>query len=259
MRPRVLLLRSSIERQRATSRGHEVFGLSPEEFYHREKFDDIIVVEDPHVRKVEKYLSNRDFEPDVVHICCTMEESTSVGIYLDFGSGGTGVMPPSKATMKGSTRTRSASPTGSVQFFTLSALAEMMRKHQVQDRPRPLLILDVLEPPGTTDLFTQLLLRNAFAAQLYQLGCFESIIAAGLTPPEMQNDISRALTSALGSSAAVGEVVNRLRRVVDVGSYTHLADVGNILGPLRDPSDKRYLSTVTATAATTLFTQDPEM
>lgn len=256
-RPRVLMLRPSIERQRAISRGHQALGLSTEDTYRREKFKDLLIVEDPYVEKVEAFL--KDFEPDVIHIFPTMEESTSIGIYLDFGSGGTGVMPPSKASMKSSRPRISAVPTGDIQFFTLTALAEMMKKIQRKDRPRPLLILDVLEPPGMTDLFTQLFLRNAFAAQLYPLGHFESIIATGLTPAEMQEEMSRTLISALGSFEAVGEIVNRLRRVADVGSYTHLPDVGSHRGPLRDPSDRRYLSAVAATAGTALFTQDPEM
>lgn len=124
---------------------------------------------------------------------------------------------------------------------------------------RPLLILDVLEPAGRTELFTQLFLRNAFAAQLYQLDAFESIIATGLTPAEMQEPMCRLLTSAVASFDSVGNIVNQLRRTADLGSYTHLADVGSQRGPLRNPADREYLSMVVATAAIALFTQDPEL
>lgn len=256
-RPRVLLLRPSIESQRATSRGHEVYGFSPEDWYSREGFSDVEVVEDPHVAKVEETLS--DFEPDVVHIFPTMEESSSIGIYLDFGSGGTGIMPRRSTKKASPSRKGSSAASGDVQFLTLSALADMMRRKQQPDRPRPLLILDVLEPAGQTELFTQLFLRNAFAAQLYQLGAFESIIANGLAPAGLQEEMSRTLISHLGSFASVGETVNRLRRMTDLSSYTRLAPVGDQLGPLRDPSDRSYLSTVVATAGIALFTQDPDM
>ena len=96
-RPRVLLLRPGIERQRATSRGQQVFGFSPEDWYRRESFRDVMIVEDPDQKKLESILFS--FEPDVVHIFSTMEESPSVRIYLDFGSRGSGDMP-SRRVMK---------------------------------------------------------------------------------------------------------------------------------------------------------------
>ena len=256
-RPRVLLLRPGIERQRATSRGQDVYGFNLDDLYRRRGFKDLVVVEDPYLELVEKALS--DFKPDVVHICPTMEESTSVGIYLDFGSGGTGVMPRRSSAKSSASFKSSAAPTGDVQFLTLSALAELMGRQLKQDRARPLLILDVLQPAGHTELFTQLFLRNAFAAQLYQSRAFESIIATGLTPPELQEEMSRALISAIGSLESVGEIVNRLRRMVKAGSYTQLLPIGNTPGPLRDPTDRAYLSNVVATAGIALFTQAPEM
>jgi hypothetical protein len=188
-----------------------------------------------------------------------MEESTSVGIYLDFGSGGTGVMPRKSPVKSSVSFKSSAARTGDVQFLTLTAVTELMGRQLKQHRARPLLILDVLQPAGQTELFTQLFLRNAFAAQLYQSGAFESIIATGLTSPELQEEMSHALISGIGNFEAVGEIVNRLRRMRDAGSYTHLPPVGSNLGPLRDPSDKKYLSNVVATAGIALFTQDPEM
>jgi cellulose synthase operon protein C len=255
-RPRVLLLRPGIERQRATSRGDEIYGFSLEDWYSRAGFRDLVVVEDPHVASVQEILST--FEPDVVHVCPTMEESPSIGIVLEFGSGGTGVMP--KRNVKSAkARQRADAPSREMQFLTLSALAELMKGQQRPDRARPLLILDVLEPAGRTELFTQLFLRNAFAAQLYELGAFESIIATGLTPPELREDMLGTLISAIGEFESVGETVNRIRRLVDLGSYTRLPPVGDNLGPLRDPADNNYLSKVIATAGTALFTPDPEM
>ena len=256
-RPRVLLLRPGIERQRAISRGQQVYGLSLDDWYRREGFRDFFVIEDPHLEIVERALY--DITPDVVHICPTMEESTSVGIYLDFGSGGTGVMPKRSSAQSSGAVGIVDIPSGDVQFLTLTAVSELVRRQLKQDRARPLLILDVLQPAGQTELFTQLFLRNAFAAQLYQLGAFESIIATGLTPPELQEEMSRTLIKAIASFESVGDTINRLRRLVDVGSYTHLLPVGGIAAPLRDPSDRRYLSTVVATAGTALFTQDPDM
>jgi cellulose synthase operon protein C len=252
-RPRVLLLRPSVERQRASSRGHEVYGFYLDEWYRGHGFKDLAVVEDPDVGKMQEVLWG--FQPDVVHICPTMEESTSIGIYLDFGSGGTGVMPKGSAFKS---QARLSSPTGDVEFLTLSALSDLMRRHQKPEYARPLLILDVLEPRGRTELFTQLFLRNAFAAQLYQLGAFESIIATGLTPGGLQTPTSNTLIQGIGSFVSIGETVVGLRRIVDLGLYTRLAPVGNQPGPLRDPSDERYLSEVVATAGTALFTQDPE-
>lgn len=255
-RPRVLLLRPSIDRQRATSRGSEFVGYSVEDTYKWQGFNDLRVVEDPDVEEVEQHV--RGFEPDVIHICSTVEESTSIGIYLDFVTAGTGIYPAQsqrgfRAGAPDNTRS------GSVDFLTVSSLAEMMRKHQTSARPRPQLILDVFEPPGRTELFTQLFLRNAFAAQAFQHGVFESIIAGGLGPPNLQPEISHELVQGLADFESVGETVNRMRRVADLGNYTRLPDVQGMLGPLRDSSDKDYLSTVVATAGIALFTQDPEM
>jgi cellulose synthase operon protein C len=255
-RPRVLLLRPGIERQRATSRGQDVFGFNLDDLYRREGFTELVVIEDPSLEQVEKTIF--EFKPDVIHMCPTMEESTSVGIYLDFGSGGTGVMPRRKSA-KGSVAKSSPARSGDVQFLTLSAVAELVRRQLKHDRALPLLILDVLQPAGQTELFTQLFLRNAFAAQLYNSYVFESIIATGLTSPELQERMSNALIAGIGNFEAVGEIVNRLRRMSDTGSYTHLPPVGSNLGPLRDPSDRTYLSNVVATAGIALFTQDPEM
>lgn len=249
-RPRVLLLRPGIERQRATSRGQDVFGFSLDDLYRREGFKELVVVEDPSLELVERAVSK--FRPDVVHMCPTIEESTSVGIYLDFGSGSTGVMPRKKSGKS------SAAPSGDLQFLTVTAVTELIRRQTKPDSARPLLILDVLQPAGQTELFTQLFLRNAFAAQLYQSGAFESIIATGLTPPELQEEMSRALISAIGSFESVGEIVNRLRRMVKAGSYTQLLPIGNNPGPLRDPTDRSYLTNVVATAGIALFTQDPD-
>jgi hypothetical protein len=150
-------------------------------------------------------------------------------------------------------------PSGDVQFLTLSALAEMMRRREGRLRPRPILILDVLEPAGHTELFTQLFLRNAFAAQLYQQSVFESIIATGLTPPDLQEDLCRILVDGIASFESTGEIVNRLRRFVYLNSYTRRPPVGDQPGPLLDPADRGHLSTVVATAGIALFTQDPEM
>jgi hypothetical protein len=258
-RPRVLLLRPGIERQRATSRGHEVYGFSIEDWYRKHNFKDVVVVEDPHVAQLEKILSDSEF--DVVHIFPTMEESTSIGIYLDFGSGGTGVVP-SKSSKKASANRSSAAASGEVQFLTLSAFAELMQRQQRRTPTRPLLILDVLEPAGQTELFTQLFLRNAFATQLYQHGVFESIIATGLTPLGLQKDLKKdmfdTLISAIGAFESVGETVNRLRRLADLGSYSQLAPGSDHPGLLRDPSGGHYLATVVVTAGIALFTQDPE-
>lgn len=255
-RPRVLLLEPSKERQRATSRGHEVYGLNIIDWYKRHDFKDVAVVEDPDVGKVREVLWR--FEPDVIHICPTMEESTSIGIYLDFGSGGTGVIP-SRSGFRSQSRLGRSTPTGDVEFLTLSALSDLVRRHHKPEYPRPLLVLDVLEPRGRTELFTQLFLRNAFAAQLYQIGAFESIIATGLTPPHLQEELMRTLIAGLGNFESLSETVNRLRRLVDLGNYTRLAPVGDNPGPLRDPEDNQYLSNVVATAGIGLFTPDPEM
>ncbi|HKP84355.1 MAG TPA: peptidoglycan-binding protein [Pyrinomonadaceae bacterium] len=255
-RPRVLLLQPGIERQRAISRGGDVIGVNLNDLYRRRGFKDLVVIEDPYLELVAQALS--DFKPDVVHICPTMEESTSVGIYLDFGSGGTGVMPR-RSSAKSAASKSSVASSGEVQFLTLTAVAELMGRQQKQDQARPLLILDVLQPAGQTELFTQLFLRNAFAAQLYQSNAFENIIATGLTPPELQEEVSHTLISGIGNFATVGEIVGHLRHLRDAGSYTHLPKVGDNLGPLRDPSDRNYLSTVVATAGVALFTQDPDM
>lgn len=255
--PRVLLLRPGIDRQRAASRGLEVFGLSAEDIYKQEKFGEVKVLEDPNMKEVEKHIQS--FMPDVIHIFSTVEESSSIGIYLDFATGGTGVLPSqSRRQVKGSPSVRGDLPLESVPYLTLSALTEMMRKYQKRGRARPLLILDVLEPPGRTDLFTQLFLRNAFAAQLYQRGNFESIIATGLTSSDMQEKATRTLVSGLGAFDSVGEIVDRLRRLSDLGNYTHLPDVHGMRGPMRDYSDRGYLGRVVSTAGIALFTQDPE-
>ncbi|MDT8306780.1 MAG: hypothetical protein RRC07_12660 [Anaerolineae bacterium] len=76
----------------------------------------------------------------------------------------------------------------------------------------PLVILDVPAPPGETERVRQLLLRNAFAAELAQMAPVMAIIGTGLGDPDEQLEVSGRLVEGLVNNVPVGEIVRGMRQ-----------------------------------------------
>ena len=86
-----------------------------------------------------------------------------------------------------------------------------------RDLPTPLVVLDVPGPQAAHETVTQMLLRNAFAAELASLGVVRTILATGLARYAEQRRLYDTLVDALAEGVDVYEVVSRIRRIADAG------------------------------------------
>jgi cellulose synthase operon protein C len=92
----------------------------------------------------------------------------------------------------------------------VTAIDDLLRMF-ARDSYRPLVILDVDRPPGVTETISQLLLRNAFAGDLFALGRCPALIATGLVS-DAGTDPYTPLIGMLASGASLGETCMQIRR-----------------------------------------------
>ena len=75
---------------------------------------------------------------------------------------------------------------------------------------RPLVVLDVNRPWGSEDAISYLLLRNAFAGDLFALGRCAGVLGTGLAG-DGGYELCDAMISALAAGRSLGEVAGGLR------------------------------------------------
>jgi tetratricopeptide (TPR) repeat protein len=111
-------------------------------------------------------IAEADF--DVLHIISRFAEDTNTGrIYLDFGDG------PTRSSLVRSER--------STREVTAETLALMLaRNHR---RHASLVVLDTIRPSSPSEAIRQMMLRNVFAAELFNTGKAMVVIATGLWRP----------------------------------------------------------------------------
>ncbi len=73
--------------------------------------------------------------------------------------------------------------------------------------PSPLVILDAAAPKSRRESVTQLLLRNAFAADLVSAGNVRALIATGLAQYARRRELYETLIRALAEGREVGDIV----------------------------------------------------
>ena len=121
----------------------------------------------------------------------------NVGLVDYYGTAAVDLMPPRAAKGRPPSAGR----------LTGAALCALLPP----DLPQPLIVLDVPGPTGRREKTTQLLLRNAFAADLAAVGTVRAVLATGLSRYGDQERLYGALIGALGSGCRICEVADRIR------------------------------------------------
>ncbi|MDX2034343.1 MAG: peptidoglycan-binding domain-containing protein [Blastocatellia bacterium] len=166
-----------------------------ENFYTQRTSNIVFWLEDPDVDAMRSDLSDASHWFDIIHVVTSFSEDSRSGeIHLDFGV--------TRTATKTAQSSRGASRITASQFN--QALTQMSA-----DRVRPLVILDVILPSDPYEAARQLVLRNDFAASLFELGNVSGVIGLGpASEQDMQLARARLVTSLLRGesySAAVAE------------------------------------------------------
>jgi len=143
----------------------------------------------------------RKFQPDVIHIQSSFKEMPSTGqIYLDFGDE--------------ELLSRDILYSPDIHNFPQLSPSYLNDALAFSDRAklRPLVILDAVCPTGITETVHQLIYRNVFAAELFQVGYTTGVIAIGLARrPDLFFDQAQSLIKGMSNTKTLGEIVNSLR------------------------------------------------
>lgn len=170
---RAWVLRPSVETR---VRGHRGAGESLVESFYTERSSNIVFwLEDPDVDAMRSDLSDVSRYFDIIHIVTSFSEDSRSGeIYLDFGTT--------------RTATKTAQSDRGVSRISASLFNQVLNMMPA-DRVRPLVILDVIGPPDPYEAARLLLLRNDFAASLFELGNVSGVIGLG---PASEEDMRLA-------------------------------------------------------------------
>jgi len=132
--------------------------------------------------------------PEVLHVVAAVREGY-VGVYLDFAST--------------SHRVESlgvGSSDGGADLITASFLSKVLGS---LPQP-PFIVLDITHPRNEVEAVRMLLLRNIFAAELFEFGAARGVLACGLARPDERQNLTAKIVEALLSDC-VRAPVNRLR------------------------------------------------
>jgi hypothetical protein len=187
-RPRVAVLRPTRAVERATRRGSRRQGMPIELMYGSLGFDPV-VLEDLPAEGLAAVLAERPVA--IVHVTAGLVDALGTPS-LDLRGDASGAFKPV-----------GHGPLLSSAFDGLLP----------QDLPTPLVILDVPAPSSSRETTAQLLLRNAFASQLSELGRLRAVIGIGLGSPDDQARAYEALLPALAAGRTLAEATLAVRRL----------------------------------------------
>jgi cellulose synthase operon protein C len=131
----------------------------------------------------------------VVHVTAALVEARGGGAELDFGGNPEGVWAEDQMGER----------------LSSAALDRALRRMASP----PILVLDIPAPSSNTEAIAQLLLRNAFAGELFALGNLDAVIATGFARYQQQADLYRLLVDGLVSGVPLGEIATAIRRRED--------------------------------------------
>lgn len=197
--PRVLLVRPGLRRQERSNREMAYRETDPLGFYKRHGFD-LEVLEDPTFDELEARLAaaSRRREPlALIHLCSGLRD-TGLDVYLDF------------AASEGEEISSLGGELGALTPKGLGHLLQLFPREKLS----PLVLLDALWTPGRSERARQLLLRNAFASQLFELAAGAAVLATGLTDPEGRAPLYESLMESLAGGRSLAEVAALLRHQV---------------------------------------------
>ena len=171
--PHVVIVAPQAEALKMSRRGHAVTGVTPGDAYARAGCS-VHVVEADDAEKLGVQLLH---EPTtILHLCCGLADA--------YGTPALNLTPAAWGTRG--------------QMLYPAMLDGMLDGQPL----RPLIVLDVPRPSAPHEALVQLLLRNAFAADLLAKNPRVSVVATGLVDPVDEADLYTGLATSLGTPLA---------------------------------------------------------
>jgi tetratricopeptide (TPR) repeat protein len=203
---RALIVTPSFESQFASMRGGEgLEGGSLQRLYDEFRFDTHIVeVTSPAGLPETLAKALNTFKPQLLHVESSFKTAATSGqVYVEFNVGA-GHTESEHDYLKQS----SDSPTYSRAQLSATMFNDIFAGLPAWS-PRPLVVFEAQKPPGDSAAVHQLLMRNSFASELFQLGNTGGVMASGLF--HHPDDRLRALTgllAGLSDGASLGDAFN---------------------------------------------------
>lgn len=199
-RPRVILVQPSGSRQLQGLRGKATLGLDLRKLYQRYGFD-VTVIENPTLDRLAFAIASAasgGWPPVIVHLSGSLRESRG-GVAWTFASG-----EWAPEAFSGSRFS---------DEIPVSSLDRMLSVFP-RELSRPMVILDVDRPPGGTESILYLLLRNAYAAELFALGGCAAVLGTGLVTDAIdpRRELYEPMVRLLAERHPIGTTCARLRR-----------------------------------------------
>lgn len=196
VKPLAVLAQPSRSSQINSARGHLNSGVDLAHLYGSHGFD-VESVENPTLDLLAGAVTRAVHSgrtPTVVHLAGGLRESGG-GVALTFLAGGW------------ATEAFNATPTA--EEIPVTALNRVLAAVP-RDEFRPLVVLDVNRPWGSDDAISYLVLRNAFATDLFALGRCAGVLGAGLAG-DGEHDLCDAVIGAIAAGRSLADVAGGLR------------------------------------------------
>lgn len=196
VRPLAVLAQPSGSLQINSARGHLNSGVDLARMYGGHGFD-VESVENPTLDRLAAAVTRAVHSgriPAVVHLAGGLRESGG-GAAFTFLAGGW------------ATEAFSATPTA--EEIPVTALNRVLAAVP-RDGFRPLVVLDVNRPWGSEDAISYLMLRNAFAGDLFALGRCAGVLGTGLAG-DGEYELCDAMISAIAAGRSLADVAGGLR------------------------------------------------
>ena len=201
--PLVVLVQPDTQRQITATRGKASLGVNIESLYSFLGFR-VLRLEVPSARElrrvIDKAIADRDV-PAILHFSGGIREQGG-GIALTFLAG------EWSQEALGGYRTSDE--------YSVTAVDSCLEAFP-RESFRPFVILDIDSPHGFTETALQLLLRNAFAADLFALGHCPAVLATGLVAHDAPK-VYDLLVSFLGGGSSILETASAVQRMQAAGS-----------------------------------------
>jgi cellulose synthase operon protein C len=239
--PEVLIVQASRQQQVLAARGHASSGISLSSFYSYQHAK-VTVLENPPLNVLSDYL--RRIDAQVLHLCPVMRRSPHVGIYLDFSGVATRTTKFSYNRSDWDGLSGSGGATTEATPISLTWLGRLLEENAERRKRRPLLVLDVPRPPVIGEALLQLMLRNAFASEIFRLNNTSAVLTTGL---DRTGETTYLLVASLMQNMSFGETANAIRK----SGYEHLK------WHKRLPDSSLVLEEIIHSLGTALFTHDP--
>jgi hypothetical protein len=197
--PSVVVLERGVNAQRRAVRGSAAAGFSAVSAYKAAGWK-TSVLHDPTRDELQKEL--KATRPRVLHVNASAAESSRLGgLFLDIGREVEYERSPSQRVNEEARR---------AEGFSVTDFIDCLRPEVIG--PPPLLVLDPPSVPSRHEATRQLLLRNAFASDLFQLGILPAIVATGLVEPFQGEKLAMALAQGLWEGTPLPAVCAAMRR-----------------------------------------------